>query len=789
MNKVFDHLSKGRVLIYLENKLDLFKIPKTIVIKVKDWKKNKKKILNNINTFFLKENYHQDLAIRSSAFNEDSSKSSNAGVYDSFLNIKTNDRVKIEESINNIIKGYRKKKINYQNSEIIVQQMIKNTHLSGVVFTHNLNNGSPYYVINYDDISGLTNTVTSGTSLHSNKSLYVFRDKFKEIKSPRFKKIINSIKELEKVLGNEYLDIEFTCDKNLNIYLLQVRQIAKPKSWNLSSRKQFSETLSQIKFKLDRSLKPLKMISGETNVYGQMPDWNPAEMIGKTPRLLSYSLYEKLITSHVWGDAREVMGYKKLKNKKLMISFAGQPYIDVRLSLNSFLPKKLPKKISDKLVNYWLKKLENNPILHDKIEFELAITCYSFDIKQKFENLVGSILNEKEKKIYSRELKKLTINCINPQNLISVQNTLKQIEILSRKQEKFDKLNNIDDLNLIINDCKKFGVLPFSILARHAFISTTLINSFKNLKILSEKEKQNFLKSIKTVTSEMIKELDYVSKNKIKKKSFKLKYGHLRPGTYDIMSKRYDEKNYFNFSLKKRVSTKHSEFKFSNKQKKQITKLMIKNKFKKINFDDLIQYMINSISAREYSKFVFTKSVSHILSIISNLAYSKKINKKYLANLPINFFLKNKFTTKDILVTSKENEKIHLITKSLKLPQIIHENTNPYIVPFQVNIPNYITSKKIEGIVKIVSATTINEKLDGKIVLIEGADPGYDWIFTHKIKGLITKFGGANSHMAIRSSEFGIPAAIGCGENIYNELIEYDYILLNCEDKIIRPIN
>ena len=59
-----------------------------------------------------------------------------------------------------------------------------------------------------------------------------------------------------------------------------------------------------------------------------------------------------------------------------MVSLAGQPYIDVRLSLNFFLPNKLPKKISDKLVDYWLTKLKNNPLIHDKIEFDLALTCF-----------------------------------------------------------------------------------------------------------------------------------------------------------------------------------------------------------------------------------------------------------------------------------------------------------------------------------------------------------------------------------------------------------------------------
>ena len=43
--------------------------------------------------------------------------------------------------------------------------------------------------------------------------------------------------------------------------------------------------------------------------------------------------------------------------------------------------------------------------------------------------------------------------------------------------------------------------------------------------------------------------------------------------------------------------------------------------------------------------------------------------------------------------------------------------------------------------------------LKNKIILIENADPGYDWIFSHKIIGLVTKYGGANSHMTIRCSE------------------------------------
>ena len=35
--------------------------------------------------------------------------------------------------------------------------------------------------------------------------------------------------------------------------------------------------------------------------------------------------------------------------------------------------------------------------------------------------------------------------------------------------------------------------------------------------------------------------------------------------------------------------------------------------------------------------------------------------------------------------------------------------------------------------------------LDGKIVLLEAADPGFDFIFGSDIKGFVTKGGGPNS--------------------------------------------
>ena len=69
--------------------------------------------------------------------------------------------------------------------------------------------------------------------------------------------------------------------------------------------------------------------------------------------------------------------------------------------------------------------------------------------------------------------------------------------------------------------------------------------------------------------------------------------------------------------------------------------------------------------------------------------------------------------------------------------------------------------------------------------MIENADPGFDWIFSKNPSGLITKYGGAASHMAIRCAELNLPAAIGCGEILFNKLKTSAKINLNCKNEDI----
>ena len=80
---------------------------------------------------------------------------------------------------------------------------------------------------------------------------------------------------------------------------------------------------------------------GHFPLFGLMPDWNPAEMIGYQPNNLAYSIYKTFIDKS-WSKARHEMGYK-LVTHPLMYRFTGKPYIDTRLSFYSFIPKETKK--------------------------------------------------------------------------------------------------------------------------------------------------------------------------------------------------------------------------------------------------------------------------------------------------------------------------------------------------------------------------------------------------------------------------------------------------------------
>ncbi len=794
-------MTKARSLERLSGVLNFFKIPLNIWFDVNTWNNDSDAVIMHIQkTFGINQNgsgYSCLLAIRSSASDEDGINHAKAGEYESVLNVPANNSSAIRIAIENVIASYKKKGTGLGEDEVIVQEMVLNTAMSGVVFTHDLNSGAPYYVINYDDVSGFTNTVTSGGGEYSNRTIYIHRGSINALRSERFQKLLVAVAELETIMESKFLDIEFALGNDLVPYLLQVRSITTQPNWNRAVAKRIDAALTGIKSYLRHRLQPQKGVFGNTTVLGQMPDWNPAEMIGRAPRALAFSLYRTLITDNAWRHARERMGYNVPKGQPLMVSLAGQPFIDTRLSFHSYLPAELENSICQKLVNEWVYKLKENPQLHDKIEFDVAITTFSFDIDEKIRKQTGELLNEEEKTNFRKALQKQTLELISERSPGSISKAIADIEKLKELQakQKFLSVSDFSTLFTIIEDCVKYGTIPFSVLARHGFIARTLLLSLVKRGVFTNEDMHEIQSGIRTIASELVDDMRLMQLGEMPRNKFMEIYGHLRPGTYDINSLRYDQmKDLGKFNLDVRSVESVNEYFLTDLQREKLDALLYDEGIYEITADRLLEYIKQAIAGREYGKFIFTKSVSSMLELIAQFGEFHGLSRDELSYIPINDFLDISLKSSEgsiedrlRLIVESEMER-HAITAAIRLPQVLFDEAGVHVVPFQVSQPNFITNKKVIGdCVLLKDQNRIS--LSGKIVLIENADPGFDWIFSQSIGGLITKYGGANSHMAIRCAEFGIPAAIGCGEQRFEVLTKVERVMLDCSTSLIQHLH
>ncbi len=761
-------LSKARTLDKI--KLSNVIIPKFLIFKVSDFKKNETKILNKI-----KLNFKNLVAIRSSSLDEDNRLSSNAGKFESFLYVNSQDINEVQKKIIKVINSYTYKK---KNNEFFVQEMVQNIKFAGVLLTRNLNDYSKCININFSQDNNSA-TVTSGKE--GTKNLLYYENKDFEIPK-KFKSLYRAAKKLEKQFKSD-IDIEFIIDKKNKLNILQVRKLIIPQNLKYSNNN-VNFFLEGLKKKINKLKKRHYSLIGKTTHFGVMPDWNPAEIIGIKPKPLALSLYQELITDHVWAENRKLYGYKDLSQFHLMTTFFGTPFIDVRVDFNSWIPAEISNSTSEKIINYYLDKFKNNSEYHDKVEFEILFTSYNLLSERKIKAQFKNILQKEEASKFISSLKK-----INKIALYQQKKDLQLIEELKIRQKKIadSNLYFIDKIYWILEDCKKFGTLPFAGLARCGFISMEILNSFVKEKIISQEEKFKFLSTIKTITTEMNDDL-----NKLNKKEFIKKYGHLRPGTYEITSKNYKTNFNLYFGKKKKQLRKNISFKFSQKQEKQIKNFIKKTKIYR-NFNELMFFIKQSIKLREYSKFVFSKSIDLIFENLEQLGKKYNISKEELSYLDIQKILNMYFnysnyqSIQSLKDNIKQNKEEYYKNFNINLPDIITDGKDLFVQKSQKTKINFISNKIINSRIIDFKYANLKKKLNS-VVCIENADPGFDFLFSKNIKGLVTKYGGQNSHMAIRCAELNLPALIGVGEENYNKIKSSKFIKIDCIQNKIELI-
>ena len=196
---------------------------------------------------------------------------------------------------------------------------------------------------------------------------------------------------------------------------------------------------------------------------------------------------------------------------------------------------------------------------------------------------------------------------------------------------------------------------------------------------------------------------------------------------------------------------------------------------------------MEAIQSRESVKFEFTKNLSLALDLFVESCHSMELLREdlsFLEYIDLEQLKLNAISPAELKERVELRKQQYAITRLIELPPLIRMEEDFYCFERFASQPNFITGNKVDALVQQLDSEPKND-ISGKLILTSQADPGYEWLFGHGIAGLITKYGGANSHMAIRAAESNLPAAIGVGEKLYEEIINMKRVELDCTNHTV----
>lgn len=727
------------------------------------------------------------IVVRSSSKREDAFEESNAGHFESILDVSVIDRDAVKHAIDTVINSYGEEVDD--DEQVLIQRQTEDVLVSGVVFTRDIQRNRPYYVINYDD-SGSTDSVTSGAGGYS---AWLSYDVDKNNVPSKWRGLMDAVWEMEEILKGILLDIEFAITSE-SVVIFQVRPLAAAYKYGRKNNKQDLQDIKEENVK-----KYLKRCGMSLTCYSDMAFWNPAEIIGDNPKNLDYSLYREIITKSAWNEGLIPMGYRPVP-KELMYKFGNKPYISVERSFEALMPSALSDDLAKKLRDYYVNELKDNLSAHDKIEFEISHNCYDFSMHARLAKLMTDGFSTEEVMELENALKQLTIKTISSYAdvLSTDMENLKQLEGI--RLDIHNITSGSTDFRLIarsihtlLDSINKFGTPQFSRHARCAFIAKSVCKSLVTEGYITSEQYNQFMSSIRTIAVDYDRDYHAVLDGRLDKEQFLQIYGHLRAGTYNIRNPRYDQMSDL---FSKKIERHELDAKVFNFNEKCIIdafdNAIINSGLVGITGINVVDFIKKATEQREYFKFVFTKSLSQVIELIKQIGIIACIPVSDLSYLELPEIYATEFYS-DVnrlnefwsLIIDRRHD-LYKINSEMILPAVICSTHDFGYIENINSRPNFITEGKVTADVVLLEDND-GKNVDGKIVVIEKADPGYDWIFAKGIVGLITKYGGAASHMAIRCAEFKIPAAIGSGATLYEYAIASRKLTIDCKhEKIIR---
>jgi phosphohistidine swiveling domain-containing protein len=502
-----------------------------------------------------------------------------------------------------------------------------------------------------------------------------------------------------------------------------------------------------------------------------MADWNPAEMIGLKPAPLAYDLYAHLITEGTWSAARRDQGYAEVACP-LMVKVLGTPFINIGASVASFVPAHLALDTRRRIVAACVEQLRLRPQWHDKIEFELIPTCYKpGGVKNEW---LLAVLSGAEHERYNESLLDVTNDIIRQggsfdrdfARIGALQSLLDTIR--SRPLEARPCFRDL------LAHAKEWAAPLFARVARAAFMATDLL---RHATEQTGRDASALLVPVRTVVDDLID--DYRAGDFA---AFLRRHGHIRPGTYDIRTPSYEEApdQYFdNIRLFPRHSVQQQAP--PDRPWTGLLTAAFQDAGYDFSVDEFTSFARRAIWAREQVKYLYAGILSEALSQLVYHPGTYGVGRDLLAFAKLEEVERllapdSVGMLREILESRKE---AWAADSTLRVPSLIFSSADLFAFEDLQSAPNFITQSRIAAPAVAIGGGA-EADYQGSIVVAEQADPGFDWIFTHGVAGLVTAYGGLNSHMAVRCREMQLPAVIGIGSSLFEKVRRARTLLIDC---------
>jgi len=693
-------------------------------------------------------------AVRSDAWLEDQAEGSQAGHFLTLLDVSANH---LKSSIQQVAQSLP----GHPLDQVMVQCMVSTIALAGVASTHRISDGAPWYCIEL--AAGDSAAVTAGRAqgrmygvARAQASLCLRKGELE----PQVALPLALLHELEAIRPGCAFEIEFVLTpspEQWHIHLLQCRPIAAQACWPLQSTEITTCSLPSLAALQQPDL--CAQVLGSSTLYTLMSDWNPAELIGSHPRPLALSLFQALIARGTWWQARERLGYAPAPqlDVDLLHPLAGRPWVDLRRSANSLIPAGVPGRIVARLVDLWLARLRSQPHLHDKVEFKLFRTVRDFLPLSEVQAQYGEGLDHCEVAVWEDHLGKLGRGLLNTTANYPLALHVAQIKVALRTP-----LQGRPWPALLQHS--RNTALAFAVLARIAFVAQSLLRSAVDRGALGD-QRATALKI--AARSTPLTGVDETSTH-----CWSTLHGGMRAGSFDITQPTWAEQSHL---LRISEAVAPAQFVLHDVEARGLMQLLAESGYL-VSPTQWVQFVQQATRWREWGKFALNRQLSALLDGIAIELGAAGIEREQaswltLEHIQIGLALPLTAREQYWLEVVRAAKALHAREARVLVSPLLCRESDRYHADSLGLMPNFIGHQIAEGKVVLLDdrMPRVADRLNQAIVVLSQADPGYDWLFQYPIRGLITAWGGANSHMGIRCAEFGLSAAIGCGEAVLRQ--------------------